>query len=276
MGTTYVGIVARAITDADVRQATNQQNVPQTYRDGRPKFIMVVPMLVQGSAEFPEGLAGWWVKGQARDELVRAMAEAGAPAGPPEAGALIQCTLVGQRPIPGMNPAYQYRIVYTRPTGAPPAVAAMAQPTIVAAPAPMGYMTPDGPVTYDPRQYAAPPAQPVYAAPAPQYAPQVPPAPVQPVYAAQAARSRTTRVPAPVQPVYAAPAPQYAPQVPPAPVQPVYAAPAPQYAPQVPPAPVQPVYAAQAAPPAVTQGVPAPGLTAEQQALMARLTGASA
>lgn len=170
VGTTYAGIVERPVTDADVRQQTNNAGVPQTYRDGRPKFIMVVPMLVQQSPEFPEGRAGWWVKGQARDELVRAMAEAGAPTGAPEAGALIQVTLVGQRPIPGMNPAYQYRIVYTRPSGDPAsAVSTLPAP----APAPQ----------YAPPQYAAQPAQPVYAPPAAQYAP---PMPAQPAYAPQA------------------------------------------------------------------------------------------
>lgn len=200
IGTTYVGVVERPITDADVRQQTNQQGVPQTYRDGRPKFIMVVPMLVPQSPEFPEGRAGWWVKGQARDELVRAMAEAGAPAGPPEAGAMITVTLVGQRAIPGMNPAYQYRIFYTRPTGDPAqVVAALPAPAPVVQGYPAGYpvppaqlMAPVGP------QYAAPPAQVSYGAPAAQYGPPVQPAPAQPVYAAQAAPPvAPTGVPAP-------------------------------------------------------------------------------
>jgi hypothetical protein len=220
MGTTYAGVVARAITDTDVRQQTNNAGIPQTYRDGRPKFILVVPILVQGSPEFPEGQAGWWVKGQARDELVRAMAEAGAPAGPPEAGAMVQVTLVGQRPIPGMNPAYQYRIVYTRPTGAPPAVAAMAVPNVVGAPVMAGH--PGAPTGYV--SGVAPTAEPQYAAQ--QYA---------------------------------------APPVPPVP--PVYAPPAPQYAPPVPLAPAPEQYAPVAAAPGLA------GLTPEQQALMAQLTG---
>ena len=119
IGTSYAGIVARPIGKSDIRQQTDSSGRPATYRDGRPKFVMVVPMLVQPTAEFPEGQSSWWVKGQARDELVRAMAEVGAPAGPPEAGAAIKVTLVGMRPIPGMNPAFQYRITYQRPTGAP-------------------------------------------------------------------------------------------------------------------------------------------------------------
>lgn len=118
IGKSYAGFVARPVTDADVRPQTDQAGNVQTYRDGRPKFVMVVPMQVQPSQEFPEGQAGWWVKGQARDELARAMAEAGAPAGAPEAGAFIQVTLVGIRQIPNRNPAYQYRVDYQRPQGA--------------------------------------------------------------------------------------------------------------------------------------------------------------
>lgn len=119
VGTSYAGIVARPITDADVRAQTNNMGQVQTYRDGRPKLVMVVPLQVQPSQEHPEGVATWWVKGQARDELARAMAEAGAPAGPPEAGAAIRITLVGQRPVPNMNPANQYRVEYIRPGHAP-------------------------------------------------------------------------------------------------------------------------------------------------------------
>lgn len=120
VGTTYTGIVARTVTNADVRAQTDQGGRPVTFKDGRTKFVMVVPMQVAPSPEFPEGVAGWWVKGQARDELARAMDEAGAPAGPPEAGAAIRVTLIGMRPIPGMNPAFQYRVEYVRPGGAAP------------------------------------------------------------------------------------------------------------------------------------------------------------
>jgi len=68
---------------------------------------MKVPLQMQPSQAYPDGLATWFVKGQARDELVRAMAEAGAPAGPPEAGAIIDITFVAERAVPGMNPAKQ-------------------------------------------------------------------------------------------------------------------------------------------------------------------------
>lgn len=118
-GTKYAGIVARPITDADVRVKTNPSTgEAQTYRDGRPKEVLVVPMLVPQSPEFPDGFASWWVSGQARDELLRAMREAGAPEGPPEEGAGVTVEKTGERPIPGFNPKYIYRVTYVRPQGA--------------------------------------------------------------------------------------------------------------------------------------------------------------
>lgn len=134
-GTSYSGIVARQVTDSDVRTQTDRDGRPQTFRDGRPKQVMVVPMVVQPSPEFPEGRASWWVAGGAKDELVRAMAEAGAPAGPPEAGAAITVTKVGERPIPGFNPKYLYRIEYLRPEGAGQAAPAAPAPAVEQSPA---------------------------------------------------------------------------------------------------------------------------------------------
>lgn len=182
VGKSYAGFVARPVTDADVRAQTTEGGQVQTFKDGRPKFVMVVPMQVQPSQEFPEGIAGWWVKGQARDELARAMAEAGAPAGPPEAGAFIRVTLAGIRPIPGRNPAYQYRVEYVRPGGVPAVGGPVEQydnpsaPT--AQPMPNPHAVPNAqwqPAPAAPAQYVAPLVQ---QAPAPaQVAPQ--PVPVQ-------------------------------------------------------------------------------------------------
>ncbi|MDM4722777.1 hypothetical protein QTQ03_25425 [Micromonospora sp. WMMA1363] len=165
IGTSYAGIVARPVTNADVRAQTNNARVPQTYKDGRPKLVMVVPMQVQPSPEYPDGVAGWWVKGQARDELARAMAEAGAPAGAPEAGAAIRVTLTGQRAVPNMNPQLLYRVEYVRPTGAAPAPAP-AYPGTVMQPPPG--TAPEQPVQQpmpEPPQQAAPQQSPA-AAPA--------------------------------------------------------------------------------------------------------------
>lgn len=202
IGKSYVGIVARPITDADIRAQTNNAGAVQTFKDGRPKFVLVVPMQVQPSEEFPDGQAGWWVKGQARDELARAMAEAGAPAGAPEAGAGIRVTLVSVRPVPNMSPAYQYRVDYMRPNGAAPAPQPVAQP-IQAVPyqaAVQEYITPQGQTVgvavngYAPQQQQAPQGFPQQPMPQPQYAPQPLPqqAPVQQPAPVQAAAPAAT------------------------------------------------------------------------------------
>lgn len=159
VGSVHVGIVARAVTNADIQQQTNPSNgQPAFYKDGRPKWVMRVPLQVQASATHPDGQAQWYVAGGARDELVRAMAEAGAPAGPPEAGAAIRIECTGTRPAgQGMNPAKVYKVVYRRPEGASAApaatpaapVAEVAAP-VAAAPAPVS----------TPAAQATPPAAP--------------------------------------------------------------------------------------------------------------------
>jgi hypothetical protein len=171
-GTRYIGIVTRALGTGDIQQQTNTQGVPQFFKDGRPKFVMKVPLQMQPSAAYPDGLATWFVKGQARDELVRAMAEAGAPAGPPEAGSIIDITYTNDRQAgAGMNPAKQFAVVYTRPSGetSSPAPAAQAAPAPVAQPPvpPVYGQVPQQP----PAQQYAPPAT-------PQAPPQQPAAPV--------------------------------------------------------------------------------------------------
>lgn len=119
LGTTYTGIVARDVTHADVQQQTDfRTQAPLFYKDGRAKFAMKVPLKLQPSAEFPDGEASWFVKGQARDELVRAMSEAGCD-GSPKAGALITVTLVQRRNTgAGMNPANIVQVQYQPPQGA--------------------------------------------------------------------------------------------------------------------------------------------------------------
>lgn len=183
-GTAYVGIVTRPLGAGDVQQQTDTTGRPQFFKDGRPKFVMKVPLQMQPSADYPDGLATWFVKGQARDELVRAMSEAGAPAGPPEAGAIIQITYVGERGSgAGMNPAKQFAVIYTRPDGSSAAPAVAQQPTAAPSPAPV---TPQQP----PVQYAQQPAQGVPYPATPTAQPGVSPvqqAPVQPAPVQQAA-----------------------------------------------------------------------------------------
>ncbi len=235
IGTQYMGVVARTVTNADVQQSTDNNGKPQFFKDGRPKFVMVVPMVFPPTAEHPDGQAGWYVKGQARDELARAMAEAGAPAGPPEAGATIRVTLTGHRPIPGMSPAYLYRIEYYRPQGAgAPAQMPPAAPEPVAQALPQHFPIPP---------MAQPPAQAVQLYPMQQA--MVQPAPVTTTLPGQAMPQQL-----PGMAMAQAIAPQQAP---------------PQMAPQM-QAPM-----AQPAPGAVHQ-MPA-GLEPGQQELWAKLTG---
>lgn len=216
IGTYYEGIVARDVTNADVQQQTDPNTgQPKVYRDGRPQFVMKVPLKVQPSPEFPEGEATWFVRGQARDELVRAMAEAGCD-GAPRGGAAVRVTLVHRRPTRMGNPANVVQVVYQ--------------------PAP-GQAN----------------AQPAAQAPAP--APTAPSPAVGQLIAQQAPEQPATQVQA-----------QY-PPVPPQVAQSVQGPPV-QVQPQV--APAQPV-----APQG--QAFPAPAdLSAEQQELLARLTGQGA
>lgn len=198
IGTVYAGIVARDVTNADVQQQTDfRTQAPLFYRDGRPKFAMKVPLKVQPSPEFPEGEATWFVKGQARDELVRAMAEAGCE-GAPKAGATIVVRLVHRRPSgAGMNPANIVQVQYT-PPGVQPGQMAPAPQQAAAPVAEQQYAPPpvkeqqfqqSAPqVQVQPQQYQVPPsstgsndapAVQQYAAPPQQQAPQQPQVPQQ-------------------------------------------------------------------------------------------------
>lgn len=156
-GYTVQGIVPRDVVHADVTQEvgapnTREAGVPQFYRDGRPKFVMAVPLQVPVSQEFPEGEAKLYVRGQLRDELTRAMGEAGVQ-GAPAAGAVITVTLVQRKPGRGTIPQNIFAINYTPAGGQPPAVQQ--------APAQQQYAQP-----VPQQQYA--PAQPAQQAPAPQ------------------------------------------------------------------------------------------------------------
>lgn len=163
IGAVVVGIVAHDVTSSDIQQETNTQGLPQFYRDGRPKFVMRLPLRVAPDTTFPDGQAVLYVKGQLRDELQRAMSAAGV-SGAPRAGAAIQVTLTGRRAArtAGFSPANQFAVVYqdAPETGAP-----------AQAPAPLAPQ----PVAQVPQQPPAPQVQ------APQFqAPQAAPQPVAP------------------------------------------------------------------------------------------------
>lgn len=237
IGHYIIGTVSRDVTVADVQQQTNPQGVPQTFKDGRPKWVMKVPLKVQPSPEHPDGEATWYVKGQAKDELVRAMAEAG-HTGSPKAGANVVVQLTGKRSSgAGYNPSNVFAVRYSHDGGAPAAQPAPAAPEQqVQAPAPQQTPQP---------QYQAPQQM-----PAQQYAPQPT---VDQTVQQQAATGQQP-------PQWAQPAAPAAQQ----PGQPVPGAQAPaqQY-----PAATAPQAAQQATPP------PPSDLSPEQQQLLAGLTG---
>lgn len=125
-GYTVQGVVTRDVTNSDVIQETGapgsaQAGQPLFYRDGRPKFAMAVPLQVAPSPEYPEGEVRLFVRNQLRDELSRAMAEAGAE-GAPRAGAVITVTLVQRKQGRGAIPQNIFAVVYTPPGGQAPQV----------------------------------------------------------------------------------------------------------------------------------------------------------
>lgn len=167
-GTAYTGTVLRNVTDADVQAQTDMiTGQAARYNDGRYKLVMRVPLAVQPSAQFPEGTAVWYVKGNDRAELTRAMEEAGVETDPatgrlypPRAGDTLTVTYTHDQPgRRGMNPTKVKRVQYVKGNGQAPVVQAQqqAQPQ------------------YQPQaQY---PVQPQYAQPAPQPQQQYPGAP---------------------------------------------------------------------------------------------------
>jgi hypothetical protein len=187
IGTTFVGVVVRDVSNADVQQQTSPQGAPAFFRDGRPKFQMKVPLkqvamfadpnLTQQlpTPEFPEGEATWYVRGQARDELTRAMAEAGS-SGAPRGGAVVMITLVNRRPNGGgMQPSNIVQVRYL-----PAESGQGAEPQGQPAQQPPAQVAPPAPVEQAPQQQQLPPQ---WAQPQPQQqvpAAQQAPAPQQP------------------------------------------------------------------------------------------------
>lgn len=131
LGTRYVGTVIRSVTDADIQPQTDMiTGAVGTYSDGRVKLVMKIPLMVQPSAQFPDGTATWYVKGHDRDELTRAMEAAGVETDPatgrlfpPRAGDVIDVTYVSDRPGKrGMNPTKVKRVAYAKGNGIAPQV----------------------------------------------------------------------------------------------------------------------------------------------------------
>lgn len=125
-GYTIQGVVPRDVGDSDVTQEvgapnTAQAGQPQFYRDGRPKFVMAIPLQLPPSQEYPEGEARLFIRGQLRDELTRAMAEVGA-SGAPRGGSVLTVTLVQRKQGRGTIPQNVFAVQYTPPGGAAPQI----------------------------------------------------------------------------------------------------------------------------------------------------------
>jgi hypothetical protein len=119
-GTQVTVQVARDLNNADVQQMTDfQTKQPKFYKDGRPMYQLVIPVLIQGHPDFPTGEATWYVKGKVKDELLRAMGAANAGTTVPQGGAIL--TIVYTRDVPqrnGLNPAKEFSVTYIPPQGA--------------------------------------------------------------------------------------------------------------------------------------------------------------
>ncbi|HEY1700838.1 MAG TPA: hypothetical protein VGG75_14095 [Trebonia sp.] len=130
-GTQYWCTVARNVGDADIKPQTDMiTGEVRTFPDGRVKWMMCVPVLMQPSPQYPEGIATWYVKGNDRAEMTRAMEAAGVgidPATgtlfPPRAGDTfhVHFTHESASSGKGRNPTKVKRVTYTMGNGeAPP------------------------------------------------------------------------------------------------------------------------------------------------------------
>lgn len=126
-------VVERDVTSADVKAQTDPGTGQlRTYRDGRPKYQLAVPILVAPDPVHPEGRATLYVGGQMRDELSRAMAEAGAV--PSEGGVIPRkgdagfMQIVQRKPTRMGNPQNIFACRYQLANVAAPAPAQPADP----------------------------------------------------------------------------------------------------------------------------------------------------
>ncbi len=229
--------VTRDLTNADVRQQTDINNIPATYKStGKPKWVLILPVEVLWSSDgshptiFTEGVASIWLKGATSDAFKAAMAAAGisdpdkALARGKLAGVVLLMESAGEKPPwkPGMSPAKLYNFQYTpnnRELSADPTFAAPQAAAPVQAPAQVPFTAPVAPPAMTAPATTPPMAPPASAG----YALQQPADPAAAYYQATGQ--------------YPPQAPAASPQAPPAPPQ--YAPPAAPVAPPAPPAPGQ-------------------------------------
>jgi outer membrane biosynthesis protein TonB len=189
-GTAYMMVVAQHVTASHIEHATKfgSQTELDYYRNGKPKFVMKVPVFVapgtqvqtaqSGVIRIDDGRAQYYVQGGTKDLLASAMAAVGAPEGPPELGALILATKTGSRPNRSGTLSAIVTIQYWRPG---PEAAAFAQQSGIAYPD-LNTPKPENAVPSAPAAPPAPPVQqpPAQPAPAEQAAQQVPAQPQAP------------------------------------------------------------------------------------------------
>ncbi len=164
-GTAYAGVISGKCR---VQQDTDfDTGRPLFQRDQvTPKWVMLIPLSqvqtnAQGPVEYPDGEAVFYVRGQAKDELARAMAEAHC-SGEPAEGATFQVTLTHRKPNRKGNPSNMVAIRYVPPNGVPhqapqagevqqngqsaevpaPAAAPASQPALQPVPQPMAQQAP--------------------------------------------------------------------------------------------------------------------------------------
>lgn len=156
IGTSVVFQQTRAITPGDIRHLTNQQNQPQFYNDGSPKWVLIIP------GRTPDGEpVTYWCKGADKTALQAELAKHGLTE--PEAGSIHQVTYVRDKPNgAGYQPTKIKDWNYTRPAGAAPVNVA---PEVPVAPAPELTVTPSQTPLIPTPEVPQAPAQPAPQAP---------------------------------------------------------------------------------------------------------------
>lgn len=187
LGDTHVVRVTREVVNSDIRQQTDPKTgVGITFRDGRPKAVLVLPV-AKANPDGTEEPATFWAGTNERDELKRAMTAAGWSGTFPEADSWLKITYVSDKNNgPGYAKSKIKHIDYVRPSGGQSAPAPA--PQSAAAPAP------------PPQAVAAAPTP----APAPQAAPQPTPEQIAAFMASQQAAAQAQPAPTPA-PAPAAP-----------------------------------------------------------------------
>jgi hypothetical protein len=122
VGTSYWGIVKRAVVLTDIKPQTDAEGNVQR-QNGQVRWQLEVPMLMMPDQDFQDGFAVVVFKSDARDKLNAEMVAVGVEPHPdggylPEAGAFIQMTKSGEQTgtsKKGGFTKYIYEVVYRRP-----------------------------------------------------------------------------------------------------------------------------------------------------------------